>query len=101
NVPQAEFKGYRLVDGLPTFHYTIDDLDVYERITHFEDDNHTGMVRVLTLPVVDRPVLFVAPVSDELTIDTSLVVNGEGFIVLPREKNILLRIEIKSEKDAY
>lgn len=53
-VPQRRFKGYRLIAGIPEFHYLIDGIDVYERLSPAAD----GIVREVTISKVDQPMFF-------------------------------------------
>lgn len=38
-IPQARFKGYRLADGVPEFHYQLDGVDVYESLIPMAEEN--------------------------------------------------------------
>jgi len=55
-VPAVEYKGYRLVDRYPEFHYTLNGLDVYELIRPKADS--FGLIRVFRIPHADRVVWF-------------------------------------------
>lgn len=58
NVPLRwiQFKGYRLVDKYPEFHYRIDGIDIYE-LVHAKEDG-TGLVRQFRIPSAPGPVWF-------------------------------------------
>jgi hypothetical protein len=56
SVPKVKFKGYRLVNSYPEFHYTINGLDVYE-LVHAKVDG-TGLVREFRIPDAVEPVWF-------------------------------------------
>ncbi|MEJ7692770.1 plastocyanin/azurin family copper-binding protein [Daejeonella sp.] len=56
DVPVAEFKGYRLIDKYPEFHYQLNGIDVYELIKPKEDGN--GIVRHFRIPGVGNTVWF-------------------------------------------
>ncbi|MEJ7769761.1 MAG: plastocyanin/azurin family copper-binding protein [Chitinophagaceae bacterium] len=62
-LPLVKFKGYRLVDKYPEFHYTIDGIDVYELIHAKEDGN--GLVRGFRIPAVTQPVWFFVNHQDD------------------------------------
>ena len=48
-----QFQGYRKIDGHPEFHYTIDDIDVYEHITALPSG--MGLTRHFRLPDINYP----------------------------------------------
>lgn len=54
SVPKRQFKGYRLIQGIPEFHYQLDGMDVYEQLTV----SGQSMLRTITIARVDRPVYF-------------------------------------------
>lgn len=64
-VPRIKFKGYRLVDKYPEFHYTINGLDVYELIHSKEDGN--GLVRQFRIPDASEPVWFYTNLQEDAT----------------------------------
>ncbi len=55
-VPVAEFKGYRLINKYPEFHYQLNGIDVYELIKPKEDGN--GIVRNFRIPDAGNTVWF-------------------------------------------
>lgn len=60
--PVVDFKGYRLIDRYPEFHYTIDGKDVYELIKPKEDGS--GLIRSFKVPEATQPLYFVFDDSD-------------------------------------
>lgn len=60
--PAVNFKGYRMIDGYPEFHYTIDGKDVYELIKPMEDGN--GLIRTFRVPEATHPLYFVFDNTD-------------------------------------
>lgn len=62
NIPVVDFKGYRLIERYPEFHYTIDGQDVYELIKPKQDGS--GLVRSFKVPDADQPLYFVFDVND-------------------------------------
>lgn len=54
--PTVKFKGYKLINRYPEFHYTIDGLDVYELI--LPPDKGIGMVRTFQIPDATQPIWF-------------------------------------------
>ncbi len=55
-IPQRRFRGYRLVDGAPQFHYEVDGVTVYETLV----SRDAKLLRRFEFPRVDRPMWFVA-----------------------------------------
>ena len=54
-IPQRRFRGYRLIDGAPRFHYQVDGVDVYELFSA----RAGKLIRQFEFPRVDRPMWFV------------------------------------------
>ena len=50
---KPQFQGYRKIDGHPEFHYTIGDIDVYERITALPSG--MGLTRHFRIPNITYP----------------------------------------------
>jgi azurin len=67
--PVVDFKGYKLIDRYPEFHYTIDGKDVYELIKPKEDGS--GLIRSFKVPEATQPLLFVFDYSDGAEYKTS------------------------------
>ncbi len=54
NLNKVQFKGYRKIEGHPEFHYTIDDIDVYERISALPSG--MGLSRHFRIPNAKQPI---------------------------------------------
>src|SRR5690606_24404993 len=54
--PAADYKGYRIVNRYPEFHYVVDGKDVFELIQ--EKPDGSGLVRTIRIPEADGPVWF-------------------------------------------
>ena len=67
-IPQRRFRGYRLVDSLPEFHYQLDGVDVYELIAPVE----SGIVRRFRIGEVSQPMWFVPREAEGVRIESSL-----------------------------
>ena len=67
--PVVDFKGYKLVDRYPEFHYTVDGKDVYELIKPKEDGS--GLIRSFKVPEATQPLYFVFDRSDGVDYATS------------------------------
>jgi azurin len=62
-VPVVKYKGYRLVDRYPEFHYTLSGIDVYEMIRPKADS--VGIIRVFRIPRADRKFWFFTNRQDD------------------------------------
>ena len=67
--PVVDFKGYKLIDRYPEFHYTIDGRDVYELIKPKEDGS--GLIRSFKVPEATQPLYFVFDDNDGAEYTTS------------------------------
>jgi hypothetical protein len=67
--PVVDFKGYRLIDRYPEFHYTIDGKDVYELIKPKADGS--GLIRSFKVPEATQPLYFDFDSSDGAVYATS------------------------------
>jgi azurin len=67
--PVVQFKGYKLIDRYPEFHYTIDGKDVYELIKPKGDGS--GLIRSFKVPLAMQPLYFVFDNSDGVEYTTS------------------------------
>ncbi|WOK04234.1 plastocyanin/azurin family copper-binding protein [Imperialibacter roseus] len=64
-IPSVDFKGYRLVNRFPEFHYYLDDVEVFELILAKEDGS--GLVRKFRMPKVSQSVWLVHEPNDGAT----------------------------------
>lgn len=62
NIPEVQFKGYRLIARYPEFHYLINGIDVYELIR--EKSDGTGLLRTFRIPKGNQSVWFVFSPDD-------------------------------------
>lgn len=69
NVPKVKFKGYKLIDGYPQFHYSINEVEVFELIKAKEDG--TGLIRTFNIPASGHPVWFVYSEEEGVIYDFS------------------------------
>jgi plastocyanin len=68
-IPAVDYKGYRLVNRYPEFHYTIDGTEVYELLTPKADGS--GLVRTFRLPGVRKPLWFCADAGEGMAYEAS------------------------------
>jgi azurin len=62
NIPEVQFKGYKLINRYPEFHYLINGIDVYELIRQKTDG--TGLLRTFRIPKANQLVWFVFSPDD-------------------------------------
>jgi len=62
-VPNIKYKGYRLVERYPEFHYTLNGIDVYELIRPKSDG--FGLIRDFRIPYADRKFWFFVNRQDD------------------------------------
>lgn len=69
NPPQIEFKGYRMADRYPEFHYRMGDVDVHELIKPTADSS--GLVRHFRMTGVTKTIWFLKGPAKEVNISAS------------------------------
>ena len=89
----TRFRGYRLVDGHPEFHYVIGGLEVYERIT--ATDKKDGIRREFRLPRVDQPAWLLLEKDEAVTITSSIEKETGTRLVIPTGRDIRFVVTAK------
>ncbi len=84
-IPQRRFRGYRLVESVPEFHYQLDGIDVHEQIAVTDG----GIVRRFRIPDVDQPMWFVPTPAAGVEIRSTL----DGFVI-PSGQNIRFEVSV-------
>lgn len=69
NIPAVKFKGYRLINGYPEFHYLISGMDVYELLQSKADG--TGLTRTFKIPKTGKIIWFDFKPGDGVTYTSS------------------------------
>ncbi len=80
NIPTVKFKGYRLIDRYPEFHYTINGVDVFELLRSKEDG--TGLIRAFRMPNNKRLICFVTSEDDGVHYEASEGTWANGVLTL-------------------
>ena len=86
SLPATRFRGYRLVEGHPEFHYEIGGVEVYERIT--ANETKDGIRREFHLPRVDQPTWLLLEEDEALTITSSIENKADGRLTIPTGRDI-------------
>lgn len=68
-IPIPKFKGYRLVNRYPEFHYELDGVEIFEMLLPKADG--TGLVRKFRIPKSAQPIWFTFEPGDGVTYTTS------------------------------
>lgn len=63
DIPVVDYKGYRLLNKYPEFHYTLNGIDVYELILPKEDGK--GLIRKFRIPDARKTVWFACGANNE------------------------------------
>lgn len=85
--PLVRFKGYRLIQGYPEFHYFVDDLEVFELIQSME--NGSGIIRKFSLHNSTKNIRFGLPPFDNIkySSDQGLLNKNELILSSPQSKS--------------
>ena len=67
--PKLDYKGYKLINRYPEFHYTLNGVDVYEMILPKKDG--TGLIRKFRIPDVKSTIWFNTNPADGISYDAS------------------------------
>ncbi len=93
SLPATRFRGYRLVDGHPEFHYEIGGVEVYERIT--ANETRDGIRREFHLPRVDQPTWLLLERDEAVVITSSIGNAADGRLVIPTGRDIRFVVTAK------
>ena len=88
-VPQTRFRGYRLVDSIPEFHYEVDGISVYERI----QPTAGGLVRRFRIVDVRQPMWFVPAEAEGVLIRSTI----DGFAI-PSGREVLFEVTVVTQQ---
>ena len=92
-LPSARFHGYQLVEGYPEFHYEIDGIQVYERITSTEKND--GFRQEFFFARIDRPTWLLIETNDTIAVDSSIGPVVDGKLVIPMGQDIHFSVTTK------
>jgi uncharacterized cupredoxin-like copper-binding protein len=94
--PVVDFKGYRLIDRYPEFHYTVDGKDVYELIKPKQDGS--GLIRSFKIPEATQPLYFVFDNTDGAQYTTSKgKIDGNQIILTTSDAREFVIVMTKRE----
>ena len=94
--PEVDFKGYKLIDRYPEFHYTIDGKNVYELIKPKEDGS--GLIRLFKVPEATEPLYFVFDNNDGAEYTSSKgMINGNQIHLTADDAHAFVIVMTKKE----
>jgi mono/diheme cytochrome c family protein len=91
-IPERQFRGYRLIDGYPQFHYQVDGVDVYERMIPAKSQK--GLTREFTIGRVDRSMWLLAGQNAGVAVSSTIGQFQDGRLSLPRGNNVRVDVTI-------
>jgi hypothetical protein len=95
HIPARQFRGYRLIEGYPQFHYQVDGIDVYERIVPAKSKK--GLTRELTIGRVDRPMWLLAGQTAGVAVSSTIGQFRDGKLSLARGNNVRVDVTVVKE----
>ncbi|MDA2928992.1 c-type cytochrome [Acidobacteria bacterium AH-259-O06] len=98
-IPEPRFRGYRLLDGYPEFHYRLDGIDVYERV--LPTGKKGGISRAFTISRVDQPMWFVAGQTDHSLITSTIGDLEDGKLQIPYGDNVRFEVTITAKEESF
>ncbi len=96
-VPVVAYKGYRLINRYPEFHYTIDGLNVFELV--LPAGNSNGLIRTFRIPTSNKTVWFCTDPKDGVTYkaSTGKWVNGRLMLSPVQARSFSLSMTKREE----
>ena len=91
-IPQRRYRGHRMIDGRPQFHYQVDGIDVYERVV--ASAGNRGIVRQFTIARVDGPAWFLVGNPDGVEVSSTLGQPIDGKLEIPRGNDVRFDVTI-------
>jgi len=92
HIPQRRFRGYRLIDGFPEFHYELDGVDVYERIAPTE--TRSGIVRTFRIADVNQSMWLLNRPGPGYSVQSSLPGAADGELRIPLGRDVTFTFTI-------
>ena len=83
--PVCDYKGYKLIENYPEFHYTMDGMDVFELIKEKKDG--IGLVRIFRIPENKEILWFTTDPSERIDYDFSTGKSEHGKFKIPPGKS--------------
>ncbi len=97
HVPEARFRGYRIVDGYPEFHYELDGVRIFERVVPLR--NAVGFAREFRVIGLDRPAWFAAPPQSGVTTTSTAGRFEDGLLRLSPQRELRFDVRVEGEPE--
>jgi len=98
HIPRVQFRGYRLINSYPEFHYLVDGMAVFELIHPKEDG--TGLERSFRIPKSSHAIWFVVDSNDGARYSTSMGKFIDNKLKLSPEEAAKFTITMTRVEDA-
>jgi mono/diheme cytochrome c family protein len=96
HVGNRRFRGYRLIDGYPQFHYQVDGIDVYERI--LPEKSGKGLTREFKILGVDRPMWLLSGGTRGVVLNSTIGRFENGKLKIPRGTEVKFDVTITRQE---
>jgi hypothetical protein len=91
-IPLRRFRGYRLIDSIPEFHYDLDGIGVREATVPAGDGR--GLVQKFTIESLDQPAWYLLPEGANVVITSSLGGRAGERVELPQGRDVRFEVRI-------
>lgn len=93
---KLNFQGYRLINGIPKFEYTIGNIKVYETIKPLEKGEGDGLLREFSIKT-QQPVFFVVSPVDGVTYHSNVGIwkNNILYLTSPEAEEFIIKMKRK------
>ena len=95
-LPQRKFRGYRLIDSYPEFHYEVDGASVYERVS--AAPGRDGIIREFRIHEVRQPMWFLPSVGNDVAVTSSLAAEQPGVLRIPEGSDVRFTVTMVKRK---
>lgn len=96
HVGNRRFRGYRLIDGYPQFHYQVDGIDVYERI--LPEKSGKGLTREFKILRVDRPMWLLSGGTSGVALSSTIGRFEDGKLKIPRGTEVKFEVTVTKQE---
>ena len=91
-IPQRRYRGYRMIDGRPRFHYQVNGIDVYETIVAAAGNQ--GLVRQFTIARVGGPAWFLVENPEGVELTSTLGQPVDGKLKIPPGNDVRFEVTV-------
>jgi len=95
-IPQRRYRGYRIIDGRPRFHYQVDGIDVHETVLAAEGNQ--GLIRQFTIARVEGPAWFLTENPEGVELTSTLGQPIDGKLEIPNGNDVRFEVTIVKQE---